>query len=854
MNDSTPATMDVQMMPDDLEREAMALQVRLERLERDRRDIEREERDTRERLATVLEMLAENQAEPLAVCASAPSPVTTLEQLAREAAEVLGKSNPFPHQVDAAVAVCTGRDTFLLSPAGSGKTLAVELVALLLCLATAISCDQPVVLIVSPLLALCREQCARFNVDFAGAVHLDNGETRDLAVVLDGTNEEAFHERWTPPPDLAARRVATLSGDDDDPLREMIRPGQLADLWHHLQTELEEGQPKRPLVIFLSPEKIMLSLQVLAFVRNVADANLLKVIAVDEAHCIGEHGFDFRPSYLLLGLLRTLLPAFVWLIVTATAPPSTVASICSLLHIDDQSMYERRFPTGSLRRQMSYELLGSSGLQQRRMAMYALLEQNLASGCAIVYCGTQRTCEREACNYVNWRFGGSHSFGVDADGGLRPLLRVPIGAIGKFCHVAFFHAGLNSRAKESVEQASASGLVIIFATIAWGMGMDKSDVRLVIHWALPRSISAYYQEVSRAARDELLGKAVLFWSLQAWVVAAQQRSRIAGSSSAGLDTEQDEYSLTKMLLLLKFLLDSHVCRHEAFETALGDGSAIDRCSCTAATIDPVCMACAARVRPSPSASPPSVITAREWLPALQQCVRELRRTRGESGDPTLLQIMHAWRRCKWRCSARAPAWISDLLLAHAIAANVFALLPRNVNHSSHDSFTSRHVLTARLSGIDSLAVGPITLDETTFDSSLRTAQLATQALELEHKLWQASEAEGVANGVEGDRGDWQALMQALSFEDELPVPDTSDDVSCYDGENLEWEWKDHEDQAEAEWLRAVMEAEDAREQGIIEADLAHAEAEMAAKLANDAEGEADIGSCAQLDDDDELAM
>lgn len=201
------------------------------------------------------------------------------------------------------------------------------------------------------------------------------------------------------------------------------------------------------------------------------------LIAVDEAHCISQWGHDFRPDYRLLGERLPLLRPAPVIAVTATATPRVQDDIVAQLGIEGGA----RFIHGFRRTNIAIEAIeippGARGEVARRLLADAGRRP------AIVYAPTRKETERLAAELAE-------DFGAAA-----------------------YHAGLPPAERDRVQAAFLAGeLEVVCATIAFGMGIDKPDVRTVVHTALPGSIEAYYQELGRAGRDGRPARAVLLWS------------------------------------------------------------------------------------------------------------------------------------------------------------------------------------------------------------------------------------------------------------------------------------------------------------------------------------------------------
>lgn len=224
--------------------------------------------------------------------------------------------------------------------------------------------------------------------------------------------------------------------------------------------------------LFIAPER----LRVPGFPEMLAKRKPA-LIAIDEAHCISQWGHDFRPDYRMLhGRLRELRPAPV-IALTATATPVVQQDIVAQLALENPL----RFIHGFRRDNLAVEVVRTP--LPLRAELTATLLRQPARLPAIVYVPTRKQADALAA-------------------GLAPQL----GA-------AAYHAGLDSAVRDQVQEAFLSGrLQVVVATIAFGMGIDKPNVRTVIHTALPMSLEGYYQEIGRAGRDGLPSRAVLMHS------------------------------------------------------------------------------------------------------------------------------------------------------------------------------------------------------------------------------------------------------------------------------------------------------------------------------------------------------
>ncbi|WP_192820761.1 DNA helicase RecQ [Rufibacter sp. LB8] len=274
-------------------------------------------------------------------------------------------------------------------------------------------------------------------------------------------------------------------------------------------------------MLYVSPEKL-LSPGFFSFLKQLQ----INLFAIDEAHCISAWGHDFRPEYLQLKNLKLQFPEIPVIALTATADRLTQKDIHTQLYLQDPKVFVSSFDRPNIYLQVQPG-------QKRMEAILDFLEERPFQP-GIIYCLSRKATESLAAKLKE------KSYNAD-----------------------YYHAGLSSKERDRVqEKFLQDNIMIMCATIAFGMGIDKSNVRWVIHYNLPKNLESYYQEIGRAGRDGASAEALLFHSLADVMT-------LRDIISQGDNSKEQTLSLAKLDRMLQYA-ESTSCRRKTLMHYFGE--------------------------------------------------------------------------------------------------------------------------------------------------------------------------------------------------------------------------------------------------------------------------------------------
>ncbi|MGF1698312.1 ATP-dependent DNA helicase RecQ [Vibrio kyushuensis] len=274
-------------------------------------------------------------------------------------------------------------------------------------------------------------------------------------------------------------------------------------------------------LVYVSPERVLMQ----DFIERLQNINL-SMIAVDEAHCISQWGHDFRPEYAAIGQLKTYFPHVPFMALTATADDATRGDIIQRLNLVEPHDYLGSFD----RPNIHYNLVE----KHKPVSQIIRYVQTNKGQCGIIYCGSRKKVEM-----VTEKLCNNH------------------------IRAAGYHAGMDVDERAYVQEAfQRDDIQIVVATVAFGMGINKPNVRFVVHFDIPRNIESYYQETGRAGRDGLPAEAMMLYDPAdiGWL------RRILDEKNDGPQKQVETHKLNAMVAFA----EAQTCRRQVLLNYFGE--------------------------------------------------------------------------------------------------------------------------------------------------------------------------------------------------------------------------------------------------------------------------------------------
>lgn len=295
-------------------------------------------------------------------------------------------------------------------------------------------------------------------------------------------------------------------------------------------------------IIYTTPETLASNEDFRNNLDTLEKKDKLTRFVIDEAHCISLWGNDFRPNYKELQDIRKDYPKVPIMALTATATNQVLKDSLYLLDINDARVYTKSYYRSNL------NIVVKQRDKSSFIEIMNLVRTTFKDQSGIIYCVSRKKCE-EISSKLN-------EFDIES----RP-----------------YHAGLTDKVRNSVQENWQNGTYnVIVATIAFGMGIDKPDVRYVIHYNLPSSIENYYQEIGRAGRDGLQSECIMYYSYQDKIIS---ESLIRRNTDTHKNEMYIEHQLSKLNNIVNYADNIVDCRHCQISNHLGELRPYDKMSC-----------------------------------------------------------------------------------------------------------------------------------------------------------------------------------------------------------------------------------------------------------------------------------
>lgn len=295
-------------------------------------------------------------------------------------------------------------------------------------------------------------------------------------------------------------------------------------------------------LLYITPEMLAKSPQMSRLLTNLHQNKRLARIVIDEAHCVSQWGHDFRPDYKELGTLRSSYPGIPVIALTATATPRVRNDVINCLQLRLCDHFSQSFNRPNL----FYEVRPKTRNVLSDISCIIKEKHHMETG--VIYCLSRDNCEKVASTLRD-------TYSIIAE---------------------HYHANMTKREREEVSRRWQNGKTqVIVATIAFGMGIDKPNVRFVIHYSIPKSLEGYYQETGRAGRDGRASDCFLFYAYKDKIAMERLIERSEGGTK-----QSKEHQHTMLRQVVQFCMNEQDCRRHQLLRYFGEQFSKEKCNST----------------------------------------------------------------------------------------------------------------------------------------------------------------------------------------------------------------------------------------------------------------------------------
>lgn len=291
------------------------------------------------------------------------------------------------------------------------------------------------------------------------------------------------------------------------------------------------------ILLYTTPETLNTNLDLITILTELNDIKMFNRIVIDEAHCVSTWGHEFRPHYLKLKLMKEQFPGVPVIALTATATKKVEEDIKHILNIDDNcEVFKKSYYRDNLVIKIREKKNDKDALEK----MIDQINRNYKQKSGIIYCYSRKNCEKITEQLKD------HGINVE-----------------------YYHAGMSKGNREIIQEEWIQNKIkIIVATIAFGMGIDKPDVRFIMHINMPTSLEGYYQEIGRAGRDGKISDCIVYYNTQDRVIYEKMLKKESPKSKKKV--EHNNSMLAKLQDISNYFENIIDCKHFLLSNHFGE--------------------------------------------------------------------------------------------------------------------------------------------------------------------------------------------------------------------------------------------------------------------------------------------